>query len=112
MYLASIRTADLCDQMTFERLEALLGWNNSYSYKHLLFPKSGADPGFPIGGFYLFKCARSAREKFEATPTLSKARPFSYVFTSSQSQFTAATDLRISNLAKVSESTFRHDSTS
>ena len=31
MYWASIRTADLCDLhvMTFERLEALLGWNNS-----------------------------------------------------------------------------------
>ena len=24
---------------------------------------AGADPGFPIRGFYLFKCARSAREK-------------------------------------------------
>ena len=26
---ASIKTADLCDLMTFERLEALVGWNNS-----------------------------------------------------------------------------------
>ena len=63
-------------------------------------------------GFYLFKCAWSACENFEATPTLSKPHPFSCVFASSQSQFTAATDLWISNLAKMSESTFKHDSTS
>ena len=41
-----------------------------------------------------------------------KPHPFSCVFTSSQSRFTAATDLWISNLAKVSESTLKHDSTS
>ena len=73
---------------------------------------TGADPGFPIGGFYLFKCAQSAREIFEATPTLSKRCQFSCVFASSRSQFTVATDLWISNLTKVSESTFKHDSTS
>ena len=70
--------------------------------------QTGADPGFPIGG----SICSNARENFEATPTLSKPRPFSCVFASSQSQFTAATDLWISNLAKVSESTFKHDSTS
>ena len=41
-----------------------------------------------------------------------KPRPLSCVFASSQSQFTAVTDLWISNLAKVSESTLKHDSTS
>ena len=51
MYWASIRTADLCDLMNFERLEALLGWNNSC--RHLLFPKlfsNNWDRPSPVGG--------------------------------------------------------------
>ena len=40
-----------------------------------------------------------------------KPRPFSCVFANGQS-VTTATDLWISNLAKVSESTFKHNSTS
>ena len=70
--------------------------------------KTGADPGFPIGGFYLFQCAR----KFWSHAHFVETTPILCVFASSQSQFTAATDLWISNLAKVSESTFEHDSTS
>ena len=29
----------------------------------------GADPGFQLGGFYLYKRAQSAHENIEATPT-------------------------------------------
>ena len=55
---------------------------------------------------------QSARENFEASPLRQNRMPYSYVFASSQSLFTAATDLWISNFAKVSKSTFTHDSTS
>ena len=101
--------------LSLKKWKEVLLWCNYYMSCTLHIVRAqgtGADPGFPIGGFYLFKCPRTAREKFEAMPTLSKPHPFSCVFASSQSQFTAATDLWISNLAKVSESTFKHDSTS
>ena len=89
--------------LVYNEVELASWLTNNHSQTIAICGDAGADPGFLIGGFYLFKCKARAK--------ILKPRPFSYVFASSQSQFTAATNLWISNLAKVSESTFKHDFT-